>query len=215
MTRRRAVFTTNLFPVPERPMPTYPEYPQLLTDAKAALAADHGFVDPVKMRRERNLGRGPEWRARVLGHDYGKTTVLEMHILLLAHERDLQPPLPQWLVDAREQDARRAEEQRAAQQRRDAADQAAWDEARQGCPVKLTVLRNGTARARHGRSHQLGHAVPAIDCRSGAKRRHRAGRALCESETRDRPLDLSGGEDGPATCASCLTYTTKIRPAAV
>jgi hypothetical protein len=138
-----------------------------------------------------------------------------MHILLLAHERGLQPPLPQWLVDARDQAARRAEEERAAQQRRDAADQAAWDEARQGCPVDLTVLRNGTARARHGRSHYLGHAVPVVDCRSGAKRRHRAGRALCESATRARPLDLSGGAGGPATCTACLDYTTKIRPAAV
>jgi len=203
----------SLFPVPERPTPTYPEYPQLLEDARAAMAADHGFVDPVKLRRSQQLGRGAEWRARVLGHDYGKTTLLEMHVLLLAHERGLIPPLPQWLVEARAEEERREAERQVVLRARDAADEATWEAALERCVMRgeLEVLRSGHARARHGAPHQLGHVVPKVDAGSGRSRQHRAGRALCETEGRAKPLDLTGGIGGPATCLSCLSYVPKIR----
>lgn len=196
-----------------RPVPTYPGYAQLVADAEVAVRADHHFVDPVKMRASRSLPRPWDWRLAVLGHG-GSTTLVEMHMLLLAHKRDLDPPLPQWLLDARA-DARRYEDEQAAKLKARAdADQARWDEVRAGCQVEVQVLRNGHARARYGYGHHLGHVVPAVEAVSGRSRRHRAGRALCETQQRSRPLDLSGGEGGPATCTSCLSYTPKIRPAA-
>ena len=216
MNRRRVYVPAGvLFPQPERPAPTYPEYEKLLEDATAAAAADGRFVDPVKLRRVEDLRRDWDWKIAVLGREPVGRTVVEMHLLLLAHEQDLNPPLPQWLNDARAEAKAREEEKRAARKAADDADQSEWDAARKGCPVELTVRRTSQYRPHRGFSHQLGHAIPAVDCRSGPKRRHRAGRALCESETRTQPLVLAGGADGPATCRSCLDYTKKIRPAAV
>lgn len=215
MSRRRIyVPAAVLFPEPGRPAPTYPEYAKLLEDATAAAAADGRFVDPVKLHRVGNLRRPWDWKLAVLGRDPVGWSVVEMHMLLLAHERDLDPPLPQWVLDARAEAKDREEEKQAAHKAADDADQAAWDEARQGCPVELTVRRTRQYRPHRGFSHQLGHAIPAVGCRSGMKRRHQAGRALCESETRAKPLVLDGGEGGPATCKSCLDYIPKIRPAA-
>lgn len=211
--RRRVRLVAGLLPEHERPPPAYPEYEQLHVDATASARADGNFVDPVKFRREQSLPRDRDWRIAVLGHDRAPN-VVEMHLLLLAHDRDLDPPLPQWLVDARaESDARRAQldaQRKAAGE----ADQAAWDTARAGCAVEVEVLRNGHARVRGGQLHHLGHVVPRVDAVSGdvrRPRRHRAGRALCETERRAKPLDLSGGEGGPATCVSCLNYVPKIR----
>lgn len=215
MSRRRSVVRpTVLLPQQERPAPTYPEYAQLLADARASVAADGGRVDPAKLRARQLLPRGYDWRVAVLGHDR-TSTVVEMHMLLLAHERDLDPPLPQWVVDARAEADRAQDAREAARRHRETADQAAWDAIKASCPVAVEVRRSGHARARFGFWHHLGHVVPLVDVRSGVRRRHRAGRALCESENRTRELDLSGGTGGPATCVSCLTYTQKIRPAAV
>lgn len=202
-----------MLPASERPAPEYPEYKQLLADAEDAAAADGQFVDPVKLRRCHALLRGWEWKVSVLGHD-GTQTLLDMHLLLLADERDLNPPPPQWLLDARAEGERRDEQNRARRKANDDADEQAWAQVREQCQVEVTVLRNGTARARKGQWHYLGHAVPAVDVVSGRARRHLAGRALCETETRAKPLDLSGGEGGAVTCVSCLTYAPKIRPAA-
>jgi hypothetical protein len=216
--RRRLVVPAGvLFPEPERPAPTYPEYAKLLEDATAAAAADGQFVDPVKLRKVEDLRRPWDWKLAVLGREPRGRTVVEMHMLLLAHERDLDPPLPQWVLDARAEAKAHEDAKQAARKRRDDADQAAWDAVLQQSAVRdqLEVLRNGHARARYGYSHNLGHVVPKVDMRSGTKRRHRAGRGLCETETRSKPLDLTGGEGGPATCVSCLNYVPKIRPAAV
>ena len=78
------------------PPPTYPEYAQLLADAEAAVQADGGMVDSRKLYRVQRLRRSWEWKVAVLGRDgTGTRTLLEMHLLLLADERDLDPPLPQ------------------------------------------------------------------------------------------------------------------------
>lgn len=197
-----------------RPAPTYPEYEQLHADATAAAAADGRFVDPAKLRHSQALRRGWEWRVRVLGHDR-PPTLTELHMLLLADQRDLDPDAPQWLVDVRAQAEAADAEKKAARARRDQQDHDVWEKARAGCPVELEVRRNGTARVRGGYMHNLGHAVPPVDVVSGERklRRHPAGRALCETEQRAKPLDLSGGTGGPATCVNCLKYTPLIRPA--
>jgi hypothetical protein len=215
MTRRYAVGAFT--PATQRPAPTYPEYEQLLADAEAAVIADGRFADSRKMHRVRELRRSWEWKVCVLGHD-GVQTLLDVHLLLLADERDLNPPTPQWLLDTRREQQEHADALAAARASRETLDQAASDEAAAGCAVGLVVRRNGHARARHGVSHHLGHFVPAVDAYSGfgrARRRHRAGRGLCESEARAKPLDLSGGEGGPATCVNCLSYAPRLRPASV
>lgn len=217
MRRRRAPYAAPVGTAPQRTPPTYPEYEQLLADAKAALAAEGMFVDPAKVHQVQTMPRSWEWRVCVLGHA-GDRSRLDLHLLLLAHERDLNPPLPQWLVDARADGAR--EDARKAQERaeRDALDQAAWEKVLADCQVDVSVLRNGTARVRYGYLHHLGHVVPQADAVSGTEKRprlHLERRALCETEDRGQPLDLSGGEGGPATCMRCLAYTPKIRPAAV
>lgn len=212
MRRGRAGLPTGLFPVPERPKPTYPEHEWLVAAAQASVRADNGFVDPVKLRNVQSLPRTHDWRISVLGHD-GERTLVEMHMLLLAHEQDLDPPLPQWVVDARAEARRREAERDAKLKELNDMFQARWDEVSQGCLVEVSVWRNGRARAHYGYAHHLGHVVPKVDAVSGRCRRHLAGRALCETEQRAQPLDLSGGEGGPATCVSCLDYTPKIRPA--
>jgi hypothetical protein len=199
------------------PAPTYPQYPQLLADATQAAAADGRLVDPRKLYRVRHLHRSWEWMTCVLGYaGNGTGSILEMHLLLLADERDLNPPLPGWLVERRAADAVADAERAAALKLEEDRDQAVWDAARQGCQVEVVVRRNGTARPRRGYLHNLGHVVPAVDSESGEGcklRRHPAGRAVCESEQRARPLDLSGGEGGPGTCDRCLKYTPHLRPA--
>lgn len=214
MRRGRFVMPAGVFPEPERPVPSYPEYAGLRELAQESVRRDGGFVDPVKARMRENIGRGPDWRIAVLGHDR-RCTVLEMHMLLLAHGQDITPPAPQWLLDARAEAAQRQAERDAARGKAAAADWAAWNAAREGCPVELEVRRTSHMRPHRGFAHQLGHAIPKVDARSGRTRRHRAGRALCETESRSRPLVLNGGEGGPATCKSCLDYTPKIRLAAV
>jgi Asp-tRNA(Asn)/Glu-tRNA(Gln) amidotransferase A subunit family amidase len=215
--RRRSLAGRAFVPAPEHPAPTYPEYAQLLADATEAVRKAGHFVDPVELRRVMHLHRSWDWKTSVLGYvGDGTATRLEMYLLLLADERDLEPPLPQWLVDRRAADARADAERQAAYQRIEDLDQAAWEKARADCPVEVAVRRNGHARTRNGRMHQLGHVVPLVDAVSGPTdrpRRHPAGRAVCESETRARPLDLSGGTGGPATCDRCLKYTPHLRPA--
>lgn len=213
MRRRRLVLPPGMLPAAEHPAPEYPEYKQLLADAQDAAAADGPFIDPVKVRRCKELRRGWEWKVSVLGHD-GTQSKIDMHLLLLADERDLTPPPPQWLLDARAEGERRDEANRARRKANDDADEKAWAQVREQCQVEVAVLRNGTARPRKGQLHNLGHAVPTVDAVSGRSRRHPAGRALCETEQRAKALDLSGGEGGAVTCVSCLNYAPKIRPAA-
>jgi hypothetical protein len=217
MTRRRNVFGRVFVPAPEHPAPTYPEYAQLLADAEEAMAADGPFIDPIKLRRVRRMERSWDWKTAVLGHaGDGTATVLDMFLLLLADKRGLKPPLPQWLVDRRAAEASADAARQAAYQRIDDRDQAGWEKTLADCTVEVVVRRNGHARARNGRLHNLGHVVPQVDAVSqqGRRaRRHPAGRAACESETRATPLDLSGGEGGPATCDRCLKYTPHLRPA--
>lgn len=216
-TRRSLRVRTTFVPAPEHPAPTYPEYAQLLADATEAAAKDGRHVDPSKLYKVQHLGRDWEWMTCVLGYvGNGLGSTLEMHMLLLADKRGIKPPLPQWLVQRRADDAAADAAKQAARHAAEAADMAAWQKALAGCQVEVEVLHNGHARPRGGRWENLGHAVPKVDAVSGKSsrlRRHPAGRAACESETRAKPLDLSGGSGGPATCDRCLKWTPQLRPA--
>lgn len=218
MSRRRNLVGRVFVPAPEHPAPTYPEYAQLFADATAAKEADGRFIDPSKLRRLLGLNRSWDWKTSVLGYaGDGTATILDMYLLLLADDRDLNPPLPQWLVDRRAADAAADAAKQAAYQRLDDRDRAEWEKALAECVVAVVVKRNGHTRVRGNRLHNLGHVVPLADAVSPQQgrrvRRHPAGRSVCESETRGRPLDLSGGEGGPATCVNCLKLTPQLRPA--
>ncbi|WP_431976036.1 hypothetical protein [Micromonospora haikouensis] len=195
--------------------PAYPEYEELY--AKARIAGRFANPHRFGLFKEVAHRRGYDWCTAVVGRVYGglaTVTSEEAELLVIADQADINPPLPARIVKAR---AQRAEHQalldkeRAAQQARY---EQAWKAAREKCAVPVQVRRNLTARP-HGAgfAHHLGHVVPEVECRSGRSRRHLAGRALCESPGRARPLRLGGPDNGPATCSSCLKYTPLIRPA--
>jgi hypothetical protein len=203
-----------------REQPTYPEYAVL-----RALADRRGgrFVDPLDVHsRIPNLinRRGYDWALAVLGREYrgvGSLYGSDTELLKIADERDLTPPLPQWVHDARaaaaERERRRAEQLAAARQR----DVDAWEAVLRQMRVEVDVYTNTTARVRLGNMEYLAHAVPSVrDAYSGVRkiRTHPVGRALCESENRARPLSLSHPPepDGvPVTCVRCLAWAVKVR----
>lgn len=201
------------------PDPTYPEYVDLRAEADKR---HRPTVDPFDVHsRIPNLihRRGHEWALAVLGREYfgvGSLYGSDMELLKLADERDLDPPLPQWVIDARQRDAdHRAEleeRRRAARQR----DVEAWAAVAANVTVDLAVHTNTKARVRRGEMHYLAHAVPTADAYSGTRRirTHRAGRALCETENRPKPLSLDDRAEPagtPVTCVRCLDWASKVR----
>lgn len=199
------------------PEPAYPEYHGLYAEARRITG---GFANPTRtpVYEEVARRRGFDWCTAVVGRSYcGLRTVTstEAELLVLADMRDLNPPLPPRIVADREAYARhkaKLEEQRAEQQR---LYDEAWKAALEKCTVPVEVRRNLTARphGRFGFAHHLSHVVPTVECRSGRSRKHLAGRGLCESPDRKRPLQLGDPDNGPATCVRCLDYAPMIRPA--
>lgn len=201
--------------------PTYPEYPQLWEQARRAA---HGFVDPTHIRRLEEIThrRGADWCTAVLGRPFvglRRVSVAEAELLRLAHERGLDPPLPDEIVAARQA----AADHRAmiAQQRRQRAEQdrREWTEAlgQAAVPAEVLPVRanvRGEGRSSHRGGGPLHHVVPTVDLWSGPetrRRRHPAGRALCETEHRAKPLQLGEPTGEPATCVRCLAWTTRVR----
>lgn len=202
---------------PITPRPEYSEYPQLREEADRRAA---GFVDPTRIGYyERLTARPDEWASRVLGYYcWGARYIshADAELLALADERKINPPEPTWMIEDRLRDLARRDH--AAQQLREAAarDRQHWDDALKSATVELDVYPNESARVRHGQSQKLGHAVPKADVYSGSRRIrvHPAGRALCETPTRPKPLRLeSTPTTGPATCVRCIEWTPKVRTA--
>jgi hypothetical protein len=200
------------------PRPAYPEY-----DAVEALAYRLGpqFVDPANLWPEREAvrRRGVDWCTAVLGRPYGlsvRVTVHEQYLLIAADQLDVDPPLPNWIVEARVEGARRQTEVDNARAAQTARDERAWAEVLAAGTVELVVHVGSRAHVRGGFSQHLCHAVPTVDVYSGVRkiRTHQAGRALCETETRGRQLALGGKSSGPATCKNCLSWTPKVRSTA-
>ncbi|MEQ7008407.1 hypothetical protein ABN028_19735 [Actinopolymorpha sp. B17G11] len=196
--------------------PPYPEYEQLLAEARSR---DTGFVDPARLRDVEQLvwRRGYDWCCSVLGKAPDRRTWRESLLLLAADRANIDPPLPAAIVEAREERARweaEVEARRNAVLERDAA---RWAEARTGCTVDLEVRPNTKGR-RYGTGYAVGalcHAVPVTNALSGSARRprlHRAGRPLCETPNKARPVVLGEPTDQPATCVACLNRTPHIRP---
>ncbi|MEV4212652.1 hypothetical protein [Micromonospora sp. NPDC049662] len=203
------------------PQPAYPQYTALRAEAERTCPR---FVDPAGLPRTAAMvgRRGSDWCTAVLGYPFpglgrGGISVLEAHLLGLADERDLNPPLPapvlRWRAEAAEA---RAEKQRRIDAARD-RDRQAWQTALSGCPVPLQVRANVAGRRTNSPylADPLRHAVPTTDAHSGTVRRprqHLAGQALCETAGRARPLNLAAQPtDQPVTCVRCLAYTPMIR----
>ncbi len=199
--------------------PTYPEYAEIRAEAERRKGP---FVDPfdVHSRIPNLIGRrGHEWALSVLGREYWGPQSLypvDLQLLKIADERDLNPPLPQWVVDARAaakvREKERADRLAAFRQR----DRDAWQALLPGVVVDLDVYTNTTQRVRNGFADYLAHAVPKQDAYSGVRtvRTHRAGRALCETETRPKPLSLHYSPEPagtPVTCRRCLDWSVKVR----
>ena len=72
--------------------PAYPDYATLRAKAEDAARADGWFVDPRKLRQLEQIRRGLDWTISVLGHS-SSTSLIEMHMLLIADRDNLTPPL--------------------------------------------------------------------------------------------------------------------------
>lgn len=200
------------------PRPTYPEYEAVEAAARSITPA---FVNPANIHPESGVvaRRGADWCTAVLGRPYGwstRTTVHEQYLLIAADRLDVDPALPEWIVEGRragEERERRITEQRAAQRQRE---RDRWDQVRVDVSVDLVVHTNTRTRVRGNLADALGHAVPTTAVHSGTRkvREHPPGRALCESPTRSKVLSISDQPepDGtPVTCLRCLEWAPKVR----
>jgi hypothetical protein len=173
------------------PAPTYPEYAEL---AEAARRGAPRFVDPANLYpcAAAAARRGADWCTAVLGFPFPgvrRLTVVQDRLLVLADAADIDPPLPDWIVEARAEGARRQAALQEGRRARARADDAAWHAALARSSVELQVREGSRPRTRGGTSEYPRHAVPVRDVYSGTRavRTHHAGRALCESERRARP----------------------------
>lgn len=198
------------------PDPAYPEYPAIVAEARRITPT---FVDPANLHPERPVvdRRGLDWCTAVLGRPIGfgrRLTVHEQYVLIAADAADVDPPLPAWIAEAREDGRRRNAKREAVRQAHRRRDEERWRTALEQATVALEVCPSSRPRVRAGHSGHLGHAVPIRDVYSGTRtvRVHPAGRALCESERRARPLDLgSATAADPVTCLRCLNWAPNVR----
>jgi hypothetical protein len=198
--------------VADVPTPTYPDYADLLAAAQASVRADGGFVDPVKLRRCDNLHRSRDWRISVLGHDNG-CSLLDMHMLLLADARGLEPPMPQWLVDLRaEQDARRFAEEEARKALQLARDRE-WRALVEALPVPVHLAYNYSG-PNHYESWTQGaiHILVGEDLHVGRLRRS-CREALCTVESNAHQQDFARPacpEDRHPSCKRCIRTACRL-----
>jgi hypothetical protein len=193
--------------------PTYPEYAGLRAMAEESVRLDNRFVDPVKMRMLERIGRGGDWRLSVLGHG-AQRTLLDLHMLLLAHGQDIVPPPPKWLADIRAAQAAAEAAREEARQARLAALAGEWDALWKALPVPVTVAYNYS-----GPNHLEGwcqgavHILVAEGLRAG--RLHRAvGDALCTTPSSGKHQLFDGGSVPPdqrwPTCKTCLRAAARL-----
>lgn len=200
-----------------RPQVAYDGYDELRSVARAR---NGGLTDPQDIPRMQEIirRRGGDWCQSVIGTPMmgglRSISATDADMLLVADERGLTPPMPAWLrqwTDESAETRRRRDEGQAAALERD---RRRWDDASATCAVQVEVRENMNHGRRYGSllSGPLRHAVPVVDARS-SRRRHQAGRALCETPRRSKPLQLGEPTGDPATCKSCITYTAGLQPA--
>jgi hypothetical protein len=200
-----------------------PAYPEYGTVRHKATKTRPRFVDQAYINTLTAIVRthGPDWCTAVLGYPFtGLNTLppVDAHMLYIADQMALTPPLPDRIVrQRREQQALRDEQARLHRQERHRQG-LAWDTARQQCAVPdvLTVRPNRNSRRHISRLGHLDgpnrHVVPTVTVYSGTPQRprtHQAGRALCET-TRRQPMDLGDPVDDPPICVRCLKWVRLI-----
>jgi hypothetical protein len=197
------------------PQVAYPEYGDV---REAARTRNGGLIAPADLPRMDEVARrrGTDWCRSVVGKPMmsglRSISATDAVMLIIADERSLEPPEPDWLAQwqAESEVTRKAQEERhhAALTR----DRDRWATALAACPVEVEVRPSVNGR-RYGSvlGGALRHVVPLADARS-PRRFHAAHRPLCEARRTPRQLGDPTGE--PATCKSCLTYTAEIKPAA-
>ncbi|MER5354672.1 hypothetical protein ABT093_30615 [Kitasatospora sp. NPDC002551] len=207
--------------------PVDPDRPTLLTDEEITELRDRArreagpFVNPAFVHAPRHF-HNRDWAAAITGsREFSIGHWPTLYLLHIAMQTEPEPPVTRSQLAERaaaEERTRAAEamrvlrEQHTAERHRTEAE--AWAAAVRGCLVKVTVRENLHARVRGGARERLRHVVPVSEAVSGRSRRHLAGRALCETPGRARPLPLADEPAGePATCGRCLAYIAQIRPA--
>ncbi|WP_328491276.1 hypothetical protein [Streptomyces zaomyceticus] len=208
MRPRRHVVTITL-PQPD-PAPTYPEHAELLREA----GRKDGLIGPQDIARMEDVirHRGGDWCTAVLGRPFpglGRVPSRDGWLLVLADERGLKPALPQFVVQARAEEASRRRERETLAALKSETEKRRWALVVGAAAVELAVREN----TRHsGVGGSLRHVTAAVDLVSGRSRRHAAGRALCETVGRADPLHLGEPLEGlPATCQRCIEYAGKVR----
>ncbi|MFB7375788.1 hypothetical protein ACFC6U_11860 [Kitasatospora purpeofusca] len=212
---------------PGAPGSVDPDRPTRLTDAQITELRDRArreagpFVNPAFVHAARHF-HNRDWAAAITGTAHfsiGHWPTL--YLLHIAMQTEPEPPVTRSQLAERaaaEERVRTAEAMRVLREQHTAerhrAEAEAWASAVRGCLVKVVVRENLHARVRGGARERLRHVVPVSEAVSGRHRRHLAGRALCETPGRARPLQLADEPAGePATCGRCLAYTAQIRPA--
>lgn len=192
--------------------PDYPEYADLRAAAELSVRADGGFVDPAKLGREQNLGRGHDWRISVLGHS-SRTTLVELHMLLIADERGIEPPLPEWLAAHRAERQAKRDAEQAAYAAQIAALEAEWAALWKALPVPVTVAYNYSG-PNHYETWTQGavHILVSEDLNVG--RLHRPKRsALCSVPSnrghQDFAHDISDNDRCPS-CKACIRTACRL-----
>ncbi|MFJ5122309.1 hypothetical protein [Kitasatospora sp. NPDC088548] len=212
---------------PGRPDPVDPDRPTRLTDAEIAVLRERSrreagpFVNPAFVYATRHF-HNRDWAAAITGtRNFSIGHWPTLHLLHTAMQAEPEPPVTRAqraeraAVEERDRTVeamRVLREQRTAERHRAEAD--AWAAAVRACLVKVVVRPTRHDRVRGGARERLRHVVPVSEAVSGRSRRHLAGRALCETPGRARPLQLADEPAGePATCRRCLAYVAQISPA--
>lgn len=205
--RRRVV--TVLIPQPG-PEPAYAEYEGVRSEAHRRGGPFVSLAD-IDRWTEVARRRGGDWCVAVLGKSFPgvrSISTVDGWTLIVADERDLNPPLPTRILE----DRKRAQEAQELREKRDQErrerEVRRWKAALAAVGVEMTVREN----TRHtGVNGPLRHAVPEEELVSGRSRKHLAGRGLCEMPDRADPLHLGEPVDAPANCRRCLAYMEKVR----
>ncbi len=203
--------------------PIYPEYAELRAEADRRAS---WCVDPADINfRIPDLvaARGYDWAYAVLGRPYGGPQSLygsDIELLKLAGERDLDPSLPQHVVEARAAaEAHSIAGQEAAAARRRLLDEE-WQAivaalaARQN-PVLVKVAHNYTS-GRHCESGYVqggDHIVFETRLLASAGRlRREPGQSACYQPSRARNVEVlvEVDDDRLPTCKSCIRTVARV-----
>jgi hypothetical protein len=153
-----------------------------------------------------------DWRIAVLGNS-GRTTLLEMHLLLIADKRGIDPPLPAWLAEKRASEAVALEAKRSARAAVAQARETEWKALVAALPVEIKVAHNYESH-RHLENYVQGgdHILVTVDFAHG--RLHRsAGSSFCETPSYSHNLYFphwDGPDERWPTCKKCIRAACRI-----